>query len=60
MTEVFIHPLTTSERGKNTSGQEAFGSKIQETLVVESLAISMADVTSTAGGAGTTAASVDG
>jgi hypothetical protein len=47
----------TLERGKNASGQEAFGSKIQETPVVESPAISTADVTSTAGGAGTTAAS---
>jgi hypothetical protein len=50
-------PPTTSESGKNASSQEAFGSKIQKTPVVESQAISMADVTSTAGGAGTTAVS---
>jgi hypothetical protein len=50
-------PQTTSKSGKNASGQEAFGSKIQETPVVESLAISMDDVTSTTGGAGTTVAS---
>jgi hypothetical protein len=50
-------PPTMSESGKNASGQEAFGSKIQETPVVESPAISMDDGTSTAGGAGTTAVS---
>jgi hypothetical protein len=50
-------PPTTSKSGKNASGQEAFGSKIQETPVVESSVISMADVTSMASGAGTTAAS---
>jgi hypothetical protein len=50
-------PPTTSESGKNASGQEAFGSKIRETPVVESPAASAADVTSTAGGAGTAAAS---
>jgi hypothetical protein len=47
----------TSKNGKNTSGQEVFGSKIQETLVVESPEISMADVASTTSGAGRTAAS---
>jgi hypothetical protein len=46
-------PPATSESGKNASGQEAFGSKIQETPVVESPVISTADVTSTAGRAGT-------
>jgi hypothetical protein len=50
-------PPTTSESGKNASGQEVFGRKIQETPVVESPAISTVDVTSTAGGAGMTAAS---
>jgi hypothetical protein len=47
---------TTSESGKNASGQEAFGSKIQEMPVVKSPAISVVDVTSVAGGAGTMAA----
>jgi hypothetical protein len=46
----------TSESGKNASGQEAFGSKLPETPVVESLAASAADVTSAAVGAGTAAA----
>jgi hypothetical protein len=46
-----------SKSGKNASGQEEFGSKIQETPVVESPAISMVDVTSTASGAATTATS---
>jgi hypothetical protein len=46
-----------SGSGKNASGQEAFGSKIKETLVVESPAAAAVDVTSTAGGAGTTAVS---
>jgi hypothetical protein len=41
----------------DTSGQEVFGSMIKETPVVESPAISTADVTSTAGKAGTKAAS---
>jgi hypothetical protein len=50
-------PLTTSESGKNASGQEVFGSKTKDTLVVESPTVSTADVTSTAGGAGATAAS---
>jgi hypothetical protein len=49
-------PPTTSESSKNASGQEAFGRKMPETLVVESSAISAADVMSTAGGAGATAA----
>jgi hypothetical protein len=44
-------PLTTSESGKNTSGQEAFGSKAKEVP-----AVSTADVTSAAVGAGATAA----
>jgi hypothetical protein len=48
---------TTSKSDKNASGQEAFGSKIQETPVVESPAISTVDVMSTVGGAGTTTAS---
>jgi hypothetical protein len=46
-----------SESGKNASGQEAFGSKIQEMPVVESPAISTAGVTSTVGRVKTTAAS---
>jgi hypothetical protein len=50
-------PLTTSESGKNASGEEAFGSKLPETLVVESPAALAADMTSVAAGAGTTAAS---
>jgi hypothetical protein len=50
-------PPTTSESGKNASGQEAFGSKMPETPVVESPAISAADVTITADGVGVTAAS---
>jgi hypothetical protein len=50
-------PPTTSESGKNASGQEAIGSKMPETLVMESPAISTVDMTSTAGGAGATAAS---
>jgi hypothetical protein len=50
-------PPTTSERGRNTSGQEAFGRKLSETPVVELPAASAADVTSTATGAGATAAS---
>jgi hypothetical protein len=48
--------MKTSESEKNASGQEAFGSKVPGTPVVESLAASAADVTSTAAGAGTTAA----
>jgi hypothetical protein len=50
-------PLTTSESGNNASGQEAFGSKMPEMPVVESPVISVSDVTSTASGAGVTAAS---
>jgi hypothetical protein len=50
-------PLTMSESGNNASVQEAFGSKLPETLVVESPAASAADVTSAVVGAGTTAAS---
>jgi hypothetical protein len=50
-------PPTTSESGKNASGQKAFGSKLPETPVVESPAASAADVTSSAVGAGATAAS---
>jgi hypothetical protein len=50
-------PPTTSESRKNTSGQEAFGSKLPETPVVELLAASTADLTSAAAGAGTTAMS---
>jgi hypothetical protein len=50
-------PLTTSESGKNASGQETFGSKLPETPVVESPVASAADVTNTAVGAGATAAS---
>jgi hypothetical protein len=46
-----------SESGKNASGQEAFGSKANETLVGESPAVSTADVTSAAGGTGATVAS---
>jgi hypothetical protein len=43
-----------SESGKNASVQEVFGSNMP---VVESSATSAADMTSTAGGAGATAAS---
>jgi hypothetical protein len=50
-------PPTTSESGKNASDQEAFGSKAKETLMAELLAVSTADVLSTAGGTGVTAAS---
>jgi hypothetical protein len=50
-------PPTTSKSGKNALGQEAFGSKIKETPVVESPVISTIDVTSTAGAAVTTTAS---
>jgi hypothetical protein len=49
-------PPTMSRGAKNASGQEAFGSKAPETLVVESLAASTADVTSTTAGARMTAA----
>jgi hypothetical protein len=47
----------TSESGKNTSGQEAFGSKAKETPVEQSLVVSTADVTSAAVGTGAMAAS---
>jgi hypothetical protein len=50
-------PLTTSESEKNASGQEAFGSKVPETLVVELPTASAADVTSTTVGAGAMVAS---
>jgi hypothetical protein len=50
-------PTTTLESGKNASGQEVFGSKTKETPVAESPTVLTADVTSTVGGAGTTAAS---
>jgi hypothetical protein len=46
----------TSDSGKNASGQEAFGSKMPGTSVMESPAASATDVTSAAVGAGTTAA----
>jgi hypothetical protein len=46
-----------SKSGKNTSGQEEFGSNAKEMPVAESPAVSTADVTSTAGGAGAMAAS---
>jgi hypothetical protein len=45
------------ESGKNASGQEAFGSKVPGTPVVESPTALAADVTSMAAGAGATAAS---
>jgi hypothetical protein len=50
-------PPTTSESGKNASGQEAFGSKAKEMPVAESPVVSTTDVTSVAGGTGATAAS---
>jgi hypothetical protein len=49
-------PPTTSESGKNASGQETFGSKAKEAPVEQSLAVSTADVTSAAVGAGAMAA----
>jgi hypothetical protein len=49
-------PPVTSGSGKNALGQEAFGSKVPKTPVMESPAASTADVTSAAVGAGTTAA----
>jgi hypothetical protein len=48
-------PPTSSESGKNASGQEAFGTKAPHTPVVESPATSAADVTSATTGVGTTA-----
>jgi hypothetical protein len=53
-------PPTTSESEKNASGQEAFGSKLPETLVVESPVASVANATSATVGAGTTTASEAG
>jgi hypothetical protein len=50
-------PPTTSESGKNASGQEEFRSNMLGMPVVESPAASAADVTSAAVGAGTAAAS---
>jgi hypothetical protein len=50
-------PPTTSESGKNASGQEAFGTKLPEMLVVESPVALAVDVTSVAVRARTTAAS---
>jgi hypothetical protein len=47
----------TSGSGKNASGQEALGSKVPETSVVESLVASAADVMSATAGARATAAS---
>jgi hypothetical protein len=46
-----------SASAKNASSQEAFGSKGKEVLVEQSLAVSTADVTSSAVGAGAIAAS---
>jgi hypothetical protein len=60
LTQVFSYEQsspTMLECGKNALEQEAFGSKMQGTPVVESPAASAADMTSAAGGAGTTAAS---
>jgi hypothetical protein len=50
-------PPTTLESEKNASRQEAFGSKVPETPVVESPAASAADVTSAAARARATVAS---
>jgi hypothetical protein len=50
-------PPTTSGSRKNASGQEAFGSKLPETPMVESPTASAANVTSACAGAGATAAS---
>jgi hypothetical protein len=50
-------PPTTSESRKNTLGQEAFGSKLPETPVVELPAASTADLTSMTARAGMTAVS---
>jgi hypothetical protein len=51
-------PPTTSESGKNASGQEAFGSKAREVPVEQSPVVSTADVMSSVIRAGATAASV--
>jgi hypothetical protein len=50
-------PSTTSGSGKNALDQEAFGSKVPETPVLESPAAPAVDVTSAAAGAGATVAS---
>jgi hypothetical protein len=50
-------PPATLGSGKNDSGHEAFGSKVPETPVTESLAASAADVTSAATMAGAAVAS---
>jgi hypothetical protein len=50
-------PPTTSESGKNASGQEAFGTKAPEAPVVESLTASAADMMSAAAGARATTTS---
>jgi hypothetical protein len=50
-------PPTTLERGKNASGQEAFGSKAKEALVEQSPAISKSDMPSPTVGTRVTAAS---
>jgi hypothetical protein len=52
-------PPTTSESGKNASGQEAFGSKAREALMEQSPAVSTANVTSSVIGAGVMAASAE-
>jgi hypothetical protein len=51
-------PPTTSESGKNASGQEVFGSKAREVPVEQSPVVSTADVMSLVIRAGATAASV--
>jgi hypothetical protein len=53
-------PLTTSDSGKNASGQEAFRSKVKKKPVEQSPAVSTADVTSATVGAGATATSAAG
>jgi hypothetical protein len=50
-------PPTTTESGRNASGQEAFGSKTREALVEQSPMVSTTDMTSSAVGAGATAGS---
>jgi hypothetical protein len=50
-------PPATSGSGKNALGQEAFGSKVPDTPVMESPATSVIDMTSAAAGTSTTAAS---
>jgi hypothetical protein len=51
-------PPTTSESGKNASGQEAFGSKAKEVPMEQSPTVSKEDVTSSAVGVGAAATSV--